>query len=441
MSMEARIQYAKTSDGVNIAYQVFGEGPPLVVTPGLLISHAQRHQSPFFLRLAERATVVKYDPRGMGMSQRDRIDFTLDSAILDLEAVVARVGLSRFALFGTVWSADLPLAYAARQPDRVGHLALWWRRPTRQGGPRSTVIEPIIELDWELYTEIVVRLTMGWDSPGASAAAESYRATHSPRSFKAAREVVRSCSPGEFARDITVPTFVLHALNNQADADAAQEMAAEIPGAELAGIPGESYGMYPNAVGIAAILDFINAKATSPDAPIVARTLDTSSFRTILFTDVENHTAMMQRLGDARGREVLREHERITREALFEHGGAEVKTMGDGFMAAFGSTQRALECAVALQKALAGRDGAEEPIRIRIGINAGEPIAEDDDLFGSSVIAAARIANRAQGGEIVVSDVVKQLVAGKGFSFADRGDVMLKGIDDAVRVYEVRWRE
>jgi class 3 adenylate cyclase len=130
--------------------------------------------------------------------------------------------------------------------------------------------------------------------------------------------------------------------------------------------------------------------------------------------------------------------------------------MGDGFMASFGSATKALECAVAVQKAFdtpgttVGAQGLapqrpEAPIRVRIGVNAGEPIAEDDpdgrsDLFGTAVIVAARIAAQAHGGEILVSDVVRQLVAGKGFLFNDRGEQALRGFEDPVRVYEVQWR-
>jgi adenylate cyclase len=144
----------------------------------------------------------------------------------------------------------------------------------------------------------------------------------------------------------------------------------------------------------------------------------------------------------AKGRELLREHERITREELAVHGGTEVKAMGDGFMTWFSSAQKALECAVALQRAFAARNASgAEPLLIRAGVNAGEPIIEDDDLFGTSVIAASRICAQAGGGEIVVSDVVRQLVAGKNFQFADRGGVALKGFEDPVRLYEVRWRE
>jgi class 3 adenylate cyclase len=151
---------------------------------------------------------------------------------------------------------------------------------------------------------------------------------------------------------------------------------------------------------------------------------------------------MMQRLGDDKGRAVLREHERITREALKAHGGTEVKTMGDGFMACFSSATRALECAIAMQRAFADHnESAEEQIRVRIGLNAGEPIAEDQDLFGTAVIMAARIAAKAEGGEILASNVVRELLAGKGFLFSDRGDVILRGFEDPVRLYDVRWGE
>ncbi|MGH2671041.1 MAG: adenylate/guanylate cyclase domain-containing protein, partial [bacterium] len=132
--------------------------------------------------------------------------------------------------------------------------------------------------------------------------------------------------------------------------------------------------------------------------------------------------------------------------ALKTHGGSEVKTMGDGFMASFGSATKALECAVAIQRTMEQGTGNMKDVRVRIGLNAGEPIAEDDpdgraDLHGTAVIVAARIAAKAEGGEILVSDVVRQLVAGKGFLFNDRGEHALKGFEDPVRVFEVRWRD
>jgi class 3 adenylate cyclase len=171
------------------------------------------------------------------------------------------------------------------------------------------------------------------------------------------------------------------------------------------------------------------------------RRLPVGDVHTILFTDVEGSTALTDRLGDAKARELLREHERTVREALKAHGGSEVKTLGDGFMTSFSSAVRALEYAVAMQRAFAEHnESAEEPILVRVGLNAGEPIAEDDDLFGTAVNEAARITATATGGEILASDVVRQLVKGKDFLFADRGDQELKGFDETVRLYEVRWR-
>jgi class 3 adenylate cyclase len=166
--------------------------------------------------------------------------------------------------------------------------------------------------------------------------------------------------------------------------------------------------------------------------------------RTVLFTDIVGHTEMMHRLGDAKGRDVLREHERITRDTLKQHGGAEVKTMGDGFMASFSSVTSALDCAITLQRAFnipLSMSRLPEPISIRVGLNAGEPIEEDGDLFGSTVILASRIAGLAGAGEILIPEPVRHLLSGKSFVFTDRGEHGLKGFADAVRLHEVRWRE
>jgi adenylate cyclase len=169
----------------------------------------------------------------------------------------------------------------------------------------------------------------------------------------------------------------------------------------------------------------------SPGAPI--------GVRTVLFTDIVGHTEMMHRRGDERGREVLREHETITRRLLNEHGGTEVKSMGDGFMASFPSVTNGVACAIALQKAFAERNGsAAEPLNVRVGLNAGEPIEEEGDLFGETVIVAARIAAQAQGGEILCSLGVRELCGGKGFLFADRGEFVAKGFEEPVRVWAVR---
>jgi class 3 adenylate cyclase len=166
---------------------------------------------------------------------------------------------------------------------------------------------------------------------------------------------------------------------------------------------------------------------------------------------------MMRRLGDEKGRAVLREHEAITRDVLKQHGGSEVKTMGDGFMASFPSVTKAVECALALQGAFAERNrgaGPQQltddtaisddaprgstPLQVRCGLNAGEPIEEDGDLFGETVILAARIAALAKGGEVLASTAVRELCAGKGFLFADIGEHAMRGFEDPVRVFEIK---
>jgi class 3 adenylate cyclase len=177
--------------------------------------------------------------------------------------------------------------------------------------------------------------------------------------------------------------------------------------------------------------------------PIAPHVEEQHAFRTVLFTDLVGHTEMMSRLGDDRGRAVLREHEAITRDVLKQHAGTEIKTMGDGFMASFGSVTKAVECAVALQRAFdeQNQEPGTENLNVRVGLNAGEPIEEDGDLFGATVILASRIAARAEGGEILVADTVRGLCSGKGFLFADRGEFTAKGFEEPVRVSEVRWRD
>jgi class 3 adenylate cyclase len=187
------------------------------------------------------------------------------------------------------------------------------------------------------------------------------------------------------------------------------------------------------------------------DAPGLARHSDQRGTVTILFTDIEGSTALAQRLGDKAYHALLAEHNRILREQVAGHGGQEVKSMGDGFMVAFASAARALSCAVGIQKAFAHHNAerasahaepVEAPINVRIGLNTGESIEEAGDYFGTAVTLAARIAARAQGGQILVSEVVRT-VGGSlaGVDFRDAGRKQLKGIKGRQRVFEVGWRE
>jgi len=203
---------------------------------------------------------------------------------------------------------------------------------------------------------------------------------------------------------------------------------------------GESHGAIPNQVievdqdSVERFMGGIGEH--QPGEPYVE-----TAFRTILFTDIEGSTSLTQRLGDARAMALLRTHDEIIRDAVRRYGGSEVKHTGDGLMAAFPSVARAIESAVQIQRRLAGGDGADLPIRVRIGMSAGEPVTEHSDFFGAAVQLAARLASRAEPGTVLVSSTVRDLALGKGFVFLKRGRMRPKGFVEPVQVFEVAWQE
>jgi class 3 adenylate cyclase len=165
---------------------------------------------------------------------------------------------------------------------------------------------------------------------------------------------------------------------------------------------------------------------------------------TILFTDIQDSTALNERLGDGGWMRVLRAHNRIVRDCIREHGGYEVKSQGDGFMIAYPSARQGLKCAIDMQRTLANADleGLDEPLRVRIGLHTGEAIREGDDFFGRSVTLAARLGDRADGSEILTSAVVRELLgAGDEIEFEDVGEAQLKGLRGSEHLYRVRWQE
>jgi len=455
--MEPRIQYAKTSDGVSIALCAMGEGPALVVLPNLAGTHLQRQfdmpgAKSFYERLSQRCRIICYDWRGTGMSQRDAIDFSVEASERDLQAVVDHLSLERFALYGHIIAGDLPFAYAAKHPERVSALVYWVGQTVRRSPEimrRLRVIETLVDEEWDMYCDLRALVMFGWDSRAVPFAA-LLRDGHSPASFrKAGEELVRTLTPNgvmsEWASRVGVPALIMHLAGVEWPTDVARTLASSMPSAHVLAVPGHPATLMPyyydSEVLTNAVSDFVEATSQDGAAPVAAPELKLSAMRAILWTDIEDHTAIMDRLGDAKGRDLLREHERLTREALAANGGTEVKAMGDGFMAWFPSAQQALDCAIAIQRAFALHNETAELLSVRVGVNAGEPIAEEDDLFGASVITAARICRHAAGGEIIASDVVRQLVAGKGFVFADKGAVALKGFEEPVRLFAVGWED
>ncbi|HEX5631168.1 MAG TPA: adenylate/guanylate cyclase domain-containing protein, partial [Acidimicrobiia bacterium] len=376
---------------------------------------------------------------------RSAMSYDLEAHVADLAAVIDRSGADRVDLFAGQHSGPPAIAYAVQHPDRVAHLVLFCSYADGRAYSAQPVISatrPIIHQDWDFYTEAVARLLLGWTEPeAASRFAKLINECTTPEAASAVLAATSEFDVTALLEQVAVPTLVIYRPQLRAASfEQARLLAAAIPGARMVLLEGDSVAPYLGDVtATAAELDAFLTDAASSG---VASPPSAGSLQTVLFTDIAGSTLLTERLGDEAARRVLRQHEQIVRDALRRHGGVEIKAMGDGFMASFGLAVAAVECAIGLQRTLAEHNAAEaEPVRIRIGMNAGEPIAEDGDLFGTAVIAAARIGAAAGVGEIHVSDVVRQLVAGKGFRFTDLGEVTLRGFDAPVRVHSVEWAE
>jgi class 3 adenylate cyclase len=463
--MDGQVRYVTTPDGVRIAYAAHGEGIPYVFVPGWISNleiDQQMFQGAGILDAYDGIMRVTLDKRGTGLSSRNLDDYSLDARIMDIEAVVEDLGLDTFALGGLSEGGPIAIAFAAKHPDRVTRLVIAGSYANGAGLAGSKELQDgvfsILKAEWGLASKVLSELFIGdTESFMTPEAFGAYQ--RSGANAEDAYKILRAAADIDvrpLLSSIKCPTLVSHNRDDKVvPIELAQEVAAGIKGARFVSFRG---GHIPPLDAILestrAIADFLKESQ-----PAVRPATPDGGFRAILFTDLVGHTAMMHRLGDERGRGILREHEQITRDILKEHNGSEVKTMGDGFMASFTSVTKAVECAIALQGAIAdrnsgaGRGGSRtaptaegaaqttvEPLHIRVGLNAGEPIQEDGDLFGETVILASRIAAKADGGEILVADTVRGLCSGKGFLFADRGEFVAKGFEDPVRVFEVSWR-
>jgi class 3 adenylate cyclase len=445
--MEQRIQYTKTADGVSIAFWTLGEGMPLVWMSAAPFNNIQLEwQLPssrvLHEGLAQKRRLVRYDGRGLGLSERNAADFSLDAQMSDLEAVVDRLSLNRFALLSFPNPGPAAIVYAGRHPERVSHLILidaYARASDWTRMPQMKALGGLLGRDWETYTETYAHIVWGWSAgEQAGAWARLLRATITHEAMQLLARSVREFDVTELLPLVRCPTLVLHRREYRlVGVDTARELASEIPDARLVLVEGASEADWDAEAALRSIDEFLGeGEESTPEAA-------PSGLVTILFTDMESSTALRQRLGDAKAQELVRTHNTIVREALKAHGGSEIKHTGDGIMASFPTASGALECAVAVQRGVAAHveQHPQAPLGVYIGVNAGEPIAEEADLFGTSVDLARRICDQAEPGQILVSDVVRQLAMGKGFLFSDRGDVVLRGFEDPVRLYEVRWRE
>jgi class 3 adenylate cyclase/alpha-beta hydrolase superfamily lysophospholipase len=442
--MEQQIRFCTTSDGVTIAYATVGDGPPVVYATGWPTHLELEWEAPstrtFLEFLAEGCTLIRYDMRGTGLSDQDVDDFSLATLTRDLDAVVVHLGLSSFDLVSLgVLGGPIAMTFAAGHPESVTRLILSsaYIRGDKITTPerQRTMIEfaaqfGIPSLDIVDDSDVATK--------GMREAQRRLQTTASPEVQSSLLRTLFAADVSGLVDRLTMPTLVLHGRQDVAmPFSQGRELAARLPQARFVPFEGQSSAAWAwSSVLVPEIRRFLELEVTAETETSAV------TVHTILFTDVEGSTALTQRLGDAKARDLMREHERMVREALKAHGGSEVKTLGDGFMASFSSATKALECAIAMQRAFAQHsESAEEPIMVRIGLNAGEPIAEDEDLFGTAVNLAARICAHAEAGQILAPIVVRELAAGKQFMFANLGEAELRGFEDPVRLYELRWRE
>jgi len=445
--MGGEVRYCTTEDGVRIAYRVEGEGPPLLMFPFFLESFSLDDLLPELSEtvrgIVRGRQLIRFDTRGTGLSDREVPDMGHDTLILDVEAVVRALNPTRFAVWGHSIGGLRAMDYAAKHPRQVDRLLLTntFAR-VADPFPAQTLrgLASLARSNWTLAARTLADLGTRRESEEAGLRlAELYERSTTGEIAAKLFEGNGDVDLTSRLSSISATTLVIHRISDPLYPLAlGKEIAAGIPEARLVPVRGTNTAMWidPEEI-VAAANAFLNEGLPAVE-PAPERQ---GPLRTVLVTDLAGSTEMMSRLGDQRGREVLREHERVTRDVLKAHDGAEIKTMGDGFMASFASVTKAVECAVALQRAFEERnDGADEPLSVRVGLNAGEPIEEEGDLFGATVILAARVAARAEGGEVLASDVVRGLCSGKGFLFADRGEHALRGFEEPVRIFEVGWR-
>lgn len=450
--IEQQIRFCTTSDGVRIAYAVSGSGTPVVRSLGWF-THLEYELegslwSPFNEFLSQRYTLVRYDGRGMGLSDREVSDFSLDAKVRDLEAVIDAAGLDRCALVGISEGGPTSVAYAAQHPDRVTHLVLYGTTPDfgiwrdDASGEQFEAMLKLVQLGWgsdqPQYRQFFTGMFMP-DATGDSVRLfnEFQRHSASPENVVAMLKALVRYNVRDIAPNVQTPTLVIHRRGDSVcEFEHGRQFATLIPSARFLPLEGRNHIPMPEEPEWTKVMESIDTFISGEQRPKPKReTPPASGLVTILFTDMESSTALTQKLGDERAQELVRQHNRAVREALAANGGSEIKHTGDGIMASFSSARRAIDAAIAIQRALAETDGP----RVRIGLNAGEPVAEDEDLFGTAVQLAARACDQTEPGKILVSNVVRELAAGKGFLFNDSGAISLRGFEDPVRLFEVSW--
>ena len=440
------VAFAPSGD-VSIAYRVVGNGPiDLVYVQGAFTHLDVYWELPAFRRYCERlgefSRVILFDKRGMGMSDRVPGGTPLDVRMDDIRAVMDAAGSESAAIMGESEGGPLGILFAAAHPERTRALIL-------QGGEvreRRDDDWPWGEATAEQFESDAVSLAERWGKTGGSVAAripsisgdpalpaieawwvKVQRNAATPAAWEAFQRMAFDIDVRDVAPSIHVPTLLIHATGDRVcHVENARWLAKHIEGARLVELPGDDHLPWFNPDRtLAEIREFITG-SREPEEP--DRVL-----ATILFTDVVGSTEMATRLGDQRWRDLLESHNDVVRSELARYRGREVDTAGDGFLAVFDGPARAIRAAKAITESVR-RLGLE----IRAGIHTGEiEQLPTGDVRGIAVHVGARVAGAAEGGEVLVSSSVRDLVAGSGFTFVDRGSHVLKGVDEERRLYAV----
>jgi class 3 adenylate cyclase len=438
-------RYARSGD-VMIAYQVVGEGPfDVVLTPGT-VSHVELNWeiagvAALLRGLAEQARLIFFDKRGTGLSDRVAGAPTLEERSDDIRAVMDAAGSDRAALFGASEGVPMSVVFTASHPGRVSGLVLY-------GGDCRALWAPdyplgLTEREYRKGQEeqfdafvtpggIEELVRSGVPSAGEDelrAWARLFRYGASPASFEALDRMNMAIDVREVLPVVGAPTLVVHQRSDPwVRVEHGRYLAEHIPGAAYVELDGDEH--LPSAAFVPRLLaqvvpflqDVAGREAPEPDKVLA----------TVLFSDIVGSTARAAELGDTRWRQLLAEHHACVRRQLARFRGVELDTAGDGFFARFDGPARAIHCAQAIRDAV--RDIGLE---VRLGLHTGECEVLDAKVAGLAVAIGARVSARAAAGEVLVSQTVKDLVAGSGIGFDDRGLAELKGVPGQWRLYAV----
>jgi class 3 adenylate cyclase/pimeloyl-ACP methyl ester carboxylesterase len=435
-------QYVKSGD-VNIAYQVVGDGPfDLVHVPPFVSNLELQWEDPaerrYFERLASFSRLIMFDKRGTGLSDRVAVA-TLEERMDDLRAVMDDAGSERAAIYGGSEGGALSILFATTYPDRVSALVLYgayprmaWAPDYPDGVTDEVWVEGLrhFEENWgrgqgglPLY---VLAPDRADDRVFRRAHARWERLSASPGAAVALQQMIHEMDVRHLLPAIRVPTLVVHRTADIAHAAGSRYLGAHIPGAKVIELPGNEY--FPYLGDQDAILDEIEEFLTGV-RPVPA---PDRALATVLFTDIVSSTERAAALGDDAWTRMLDRHDALIVREVERHRGRRINTTGDGMLATFDGPARAVRCAQAICGAVRSLG-----IEVRAGLHTGEIELRGADIGGIAVHIGQRVSALAGPGEVLVSSTVKDLVAGSGITFSDRGSHVLKGVPDEWRIFAV----